>query len=339
MRSLGGLPGRKALLYVSEGLPQRPGEELYQQLQDTFGAVGLQEAARAGDIIDPSSESLAEDQTRLFDRVIREANAHQVTFYTLDAGGSVASPSLSAERSGTSILGNAGPSTFDAMRRQNLQQPLIDMAETTGGRSVLNTLDFEDALDDIAANFDVFYSLGYEPPEGGDGEFHRLEVRVRSPGLRVRHRTGYVDKRPDEKIADRVVSSLFFGYEKNPLAVEIDFGRAEEQSRDRYRLPVLIRVPIREVTLLPAGDERQGSLKIYVAVKDDEGAMSELHTADYPVEIPAARLAEALQKEIGYTVTLLVRSGSPTVGVAVWDEIAGNDSFVQKQVRVGNGRS
>ena len=44
VRSLAGLPGRKAVLYVSEGLPQRPGEELYQDLLDRFGISSIREA-------------------------------------------------------------------------------------------------------------------------------------------------------------------------------------------------------------------------------------------------------------------------------------------------------
>ncbi|MCP4201269.1 MAG: VWA domain-containing protein [bacterium] len=337
VRSLGGLPGRKAFLYVSEGLPQRPGDELYQQLQAIFGtAAGLQDAAGPGEDMNPSSEALAEDQTRLFGRVVREANAHQVTFYTFDATGSTGTSHLSAEAGGTLISGSGGRTAFDAVRQHNLQQPLIEMAETTGGRSVLNTFDFDDALDDVAANFDVFYSLGYSPPEGGDDEFHRIEVRLKNDsGLRVRHRTGYVDKRPEERIADRTVSTLVFDLEKNPLGVAIEFGRAEKQGRDKYHLPVLVRIPIRGVTLLPNGEHEEGRLKIFVAVKDDEGAISDLHTTDYPVRIPHASLDEARGKEIGHTLTLLVRGGLPKVAVGVWDELSGVDAFVHKQVRVG----
>ncbi len=54
-----------------------------------------------------------------------------------------------------------------------------------------------------------------------------------------------------------------------------------------------------------------------------------------PVRIPHESLAEALEASIGYTLTLLVRSGLPKVAVGVWDELSGTDAFVHKHVQVG----
>jgi VWFA-related protein len=335
VRSLAGLPGRKAFLYVSEGLPQRPGEELYQQLLDLFGLNRLEDPAGMGQFIDPAIESLGEDQTRLYDQVVREANSHQVTFYTLDASGAGSRRHLSADTAGTLIASDAGPGTFDRLRQHNLQQPLIEMAEATGGRSILNTFDFGSALDEVAGVFDSFYSLGYRPPEGGDGRYHKIEVRLTAPGLTVRHRSGYVDKRPEEMIADRTISSLLFDFEKNPLGVTISFGDWIKQGRNEFELPMIVRIPIRGVTLLPGDDQHEGRLRIYVVVKDEEGGISELHEAPYPVNVPANLIQQALEQEIGYGVTLLVRPGLPKVAVGVWDELSGVDSFVHKQVRVG----
>ncbi len=332
VRSLAGLPGRKALLYVSEGLPQRPGEELYEQLQQIFGSQALRGANRPGAVIDPSIEALREDQTRLFNNVVREANAHQVTFYTVDASG----PGMTSLSASIWTGAVAGPRTvFDALRKQNLQQPLIEMAEATGGSSILNSFNFDEVLHRLAGDFDGFYSLGYSPAVGGDGTYREIKVRVKSPGFEVRHRSGYVSKAPAETIADRTLSSLLFGLEKNPLEVEIDFGDWKKTGRNKFDLPVLVRVPFRRVTLLPGNGTHEGRLKIYMAVKDEEGAISDIHQESYPLEVPAARLDEALGKEVGYMVTLQVRGGLPKVAVGVWDELSGVDSFVHKQTRVG----
>ena len=171
VQSLAGVPGRKALLYVSDGLPQRPGEELYLQFQDLFGLgvrVGL---AGRGGTIDPLIESMREGQTALFNGIARDANAHQVTLYTLDARGSAHAGSLSSA-SGDLAAGFAGPTYGANLRTQNLQEPLLGLADATGGSAVLNTSNFDDALTDLADDFDSFYSLGYRSPQGGDGKFH-----------------------------------------------------------------------------------------------------------------------------------------------------------------------
>jgi len=332
VRSLSGLPGRKAILYVSEGLPQSPGEELYQYMLDLFGESGLDGARTGSYFVDPSLEAVAEDQTELFNVIAREANANQVTFYTLDATGGRISSGISAElRTDTTIAG--GQTTLAAMRVMNLQQPLIDMAEATGGASVLNTFNFDEALVRIADDFDSFYSLGYMPTSGGDGKFHKIEVRVKHPALKIRHRTGYLDKPPEERVADRTIASAVFGLEKNPLEISVDFGDAKRIKKGKYHLPVMVRIPIRAITLVPGDSHEEGRLEMFLTVKDENG-ISDLHRQSYPVQIPNELISQAQEKDIGYSVTLEVRPGQPIVAVGVWDAISGLESFVHKPVRV-----
>ena len=71
--SLAGLPGRKAILYVSDGLPQRPGEALYQQMLDLFG--NALPAGAGGRSLDPFIEALEQDETHLLSRITQQANA------------------------------------------------------------------------------------------------------------------------------------------------------------------------------------------------------------------------------------------------------------------------
>lgn len=332
VRSLAGLPGRKGFVYVSEGLPQRPGEELYQELLNLFGAPALR-AAGPGPTLDPTIEAISEDESALFNEIVREANAHEVTFYTVDATGPGGSALLSAE-SPAQVSSAAGRTAFDILRQNNFQQPLVEMAAGTGGASLLNTFNFDKVLDELATDFDSFYSLGYRPLQGGDGDFHQIEVRVKDRSLKVRHRSGYVDKRPEEKVADRTISSLLWDLETNPHEMTIDFGRPEKQGRKKVQLPVVVRLPIREITLVRNGKREQGRLQFFVAVKDEEGGISDLHQSTYPVDIPRKLIAEARDKELGYSVVLLVRPGLAKVAVGVWDELSGTESFVHKQVRV-----
>ncbi|MEM7051344.1 MAG: VWA domain-containing protein [Acidobacteriota bacterium] len=335
VRSLAGLPGRKALLYVSNGLPQRPGEEAYQYLLDITGAAALRSASVSGVGIDPALEAIRDDEAPLFERVTREANAHQVTLYALDAGGSGGGSGLSADLNQIDTgVGDSGRVTLDALRANNLREPMIELAEATGGASVINTNNFGDGLARMAADFDTYYSLGYNSPRGGDGKYHKIQVRVKRPDLRVRHRTGYIDKPQTEKVADRTLSSLLLDLESNPLGIEVETGEPELHDRNRYLLPVLVRIPMRQVTLLPNGDTQEGRLQIYVVVKDEKGGVSDLHQHPYPVSIPTEMLEKARQTDVGYLARLELLSGKPKIAVGVWDELSGEESFVQRKVLV-----
>ena len=96
----------------------------------------------------------------------------------------------------------------------------------------------------------------------------------------------------------------------------------------------MVRIPIREISLLPQGETEEGRLRIYLVVKDEEG-ISAIHDEPYPVSIPRDLVAEARGREIGYSVRLKVRPGTPTVAVGVWDELSGVESFVHQRARVG----
>jgi len=203
---------------------------------------------------------------------------------------------------------------------------------------VLNTFAFGNALNGVAKDFDSFYSLGYRSHHGGDGKYHKIQVRVKRPGLKARHRDGFVDKPESERIADRTLSSLILNLEKNPLGINVDFGVPEKKSGD-YLLPVLIRIPFRGITLLPNGEIEQGQLRIYVAVQNEEGGISKTHEFPYPLSVPRDQVAAARNRDIGYSTTLKIRRGVPKVAVGVWDELSGTESFVHKSVFVGQKKA
>ncbi len=73
--SLAGLPGRKAILYVSDGLQMLPGEDLYYALNRKFGDST------------PLTEMRQFDASRRFQELTAHANSSGVTFYTIDAAG------------------------------------------------------------------------------------------------------------------------------------------------------------------------------------------------------------------------------------------------------------
>src|SRR5918993_235844 len=76
------------------------------------------------------------------------------------------------------------------------QDGLRTLAEQTGGIAVLDTNSFASSFDRIVQANSLYYMLGYYPPNHPqDGRFHKIEVRVKRPGLRVLARKGYASPR------------------------------------------------------------------------------------------------------------------------------------------------
>ena len=66
------------------------------------------------------------------------------------------------------------------------------LADDTGGFTVRNTNDLSAGAWRVAAESQVYYLLGFYPPEGkADREWRKLRVEVKRPGLTVRARKGY----------------------------------------------------------------------------------------------------------------------------------------------------
>ena len=70
------------------------------------------------------------------------------------------------------------------------------MAEDTGGEAIVNTNNFSGNYRRIIEQNSTYYMLGYYPREPkDDGKFHKISVKVKRPGLRVRAKKGYTARR------------------------------------------------------------------------------------------------------------------------------------------------
>ena len=179
VEDLAGLPGRKAILYVSDGLAMRAGEDAFYALNDKFiDSSVLLDAHRY-------------DATRRMQSLISQANANRVTFYTVDAGGLRTYSYMDASNQNIN-----GGSNIDQVHFSNMQSSLLFLAEETGGFAVINTNNFSPGLNKMAGDFGTYYSLGFSPGSGEQGRYHKIRVKLKEKqkGVRVRHREGFRDK-------------------------------------------------------------------------------------------------------------------------------------------------
>jgi len=71
-------------------------------------------------------------------------------------------------------------------------ESLARLSNETGGRTIVNSNTPWDRLKQVFADASAYYLIGYSPSrELADGKFHRIEVRVTRPSVRVISRQGY----------------------------------------------------------------------------------------------------------------------------------------------------
>jgi VWFA-related protein len=323
LRSLGGLDGRKALIYVGDGVPVQPGTDVFGQLQELCPAQAMQAHV--------TSQTVS--TTAPMRQVIADANANLVTLYMLEASGL---PSYaSAEHAGKPLI------SFELAREIDFdrQGSLTNLAQETGGRVALNGNDFSRDLAEIAADLNGSYSLGFTPERAGEGRVHEIRVEVRRPGLHAIHRSSYRDRTAEERLEGQVEAALIHGLDggssrTNPLGAALKLGAATPAEHGRVLVPVKVIVPFSALAFLPGGDARHGRVTIVIGNIDARGGMAPLQRKQLPLRISDADAKRVLASHLGYDVKLLVEPGRQRLAFIVRDDVAHLSSTVIQEIDV-----
>lgn len=314
---MSGLPGKKSILYLSDGLPMSPGMELFFEIQDRYRQ--------------PMAVSRARDyeSSDLFRSLVTAATASGVTIYTIDARGLGSELGMEAEsRTSRSVMGSAVALT-------NYQDSLIYMADQTGGLAVLNANNATDGLNRIANDIGTYYSLGYRLVPAGDDRRHRVEVRVKGrPKLKLNYKASFIEKSLAGRIADRVMSGLTFDLDDNPLGIELSASVPAPADNNRWTLPVSISIPLERIALIPDRDELVGYVVVYYAARDDEGKQSDLQQVEHQIRMTPEEYESRRREPTTFTASLLLEPGIYRISVGVRDQLTNQAGYARMRQSV-----
>ena len=169
-RILGGLPGRKNLIWVTGDLPFSfiPEDRTMTEaeLSENLPSMTTRrvEEHSAGNYAATFRASHAEE---IRETAARLASA-QVAVYPVDARGLSISTDIDAQ---------------DTMR---------EMARETGGRAYVNQNEIKVGVERAFADESAAYTIGYYPENKKyDGKYRSIKVKVKGSGLEIQHRRGY----------------------------------------------------------------------------------------------------------------------------------------------------
>jgi VWFA-related protein len=166
VRGLKGLPGRKSVLLISDGLNINT-ENRERILAALRGLTDL-------------------------------ANRSSVVIYTMDARG-LQTLGLTAADNVSSLSASKLEEKMSDRRSEffDTQSGLIYLAKQTGGFAVRNNNDLSGGIRRVLQDQTGYYLIGYRPeestfdPQTGQRHFNKLDVRVKRKGLQVRTRAGF----------------------------------------------------------------------------------------------------------------------------------------------------
>ncbi len=330
MQSMGGMPGRKALVYASDGVNARPGEALLQAWQNKFYSREREVGFSRG-----ASNILGLDISPEIERLARSANANRVTLYPVsaEAGRSVITPAeRTLDRQATTIRGGGmtWSDQIEATQTNNNRSGLQLMAHATGGLAAVRGGQFNRMFERVRQDFEAFYSIGYKHPDVSPGEQHRIEIKLKDESLkaRLRYRRNFRDRTREQRASDNTLAALMHGATDNPLDLSVHFENGTVDDEGYVAVPVNLLFPLNNIVLLPGERHHEGKLQIFIATRDSKGGTSPVQKLELPVRIANEQFLDAIQRNGRHKFTLRVKPGSHEIAVGLWDEVGDVTSTV-----------
>lgn len=309
--ALRAVPGRKTLVFFSEGLSIPP------SVQAQFVSV-IDAANRANVSIYPmDAAGLRTESTILQTRQGVQA-ASAATLGRDPSGDVVGRPMTEALERNEDLL------------RADPQSGLSQLADQTGGFLIANSNDLRSGFARIDSDMRNYYLLTYVPTRGEyDGRFRTIDVRVSRPNVRVSARKGYFAVRPSATGAPVLTyeTAPLAALERTPLpnAFPVRAIVLRFPERDRPGLvPVLVNVPMAGMGV-EAREMQPGfrsDVIVLVQFKDEAGQVIDKMSQRYQIEGEAGEEDGAARGEILFYREPVLGSGVYTMETVVYDAVA-----------------
>jgi VWFA-related protein len=305
---LAGVHGRKNLVWVSSSFPL--------MFDDPTGLGSPQELNRGNVSQDVQRASRSMSEAGV---VIYPVHAHgMVSAFAVDPATVQATPGARGRPMATAFTTLEGATApFDSGKT---------LAENTGGRAFSHSNDIAGAIRRAVDDARVTYLLGYSPTHGKwDGRFHEIQVKVKRPGLEVRHRKGYVafplEERGKVDTTHVLARTLRSPLEATAIPIGVNLERVE--ATDGSDMNVAIRVDPRPFTLEEKGGKWHGEVALVIAQTNAEGRTFRDYDKNILLHLTAAEREQLLTQGIVLNKRIKLRDDLLRLSVVVSDAPSG----------------
>jgi VWFA-related protein len=329
-----------AVNYVVRGLRELPGRKSIVLVSDGFRIFNRNEP------YSPVVEALR--------RLTDLANRASVVIYCIDARGLQTLGLTAAD----DVSGMSAAQIEDNLtdHRQNFydsQAGLMYLAQTTGGFAVINSNDMNRGIRRVLEDQNGYYLLGYIPdestfkPVAGRRPFHKVTVKVKRAGLRVRSRTGFFGV-PDLEAHEtphtregqlmRALTSPFAS-----AGIGLRLTSMFRNSPTGSYLFSMIHVDARDLTFsIDADGSHKADLDVLAISFGDNGRVVDQIDGTAHIRLKDVEYKSALQDGIVYSLSLPVKkAGAYQLRVAARDAVServGSANQFTEVSDIGKGR-
>jgi VWFA-related protein len=249
------------------------------------------------------------------------ANRLGYTVYPVDVQGI----DMAITANDASFQGPQGTDGFISSGWERASQDGMEfLARITGGRAILNSARLS-ALERVVEDTNSYYWLGFTPQWKGDDHHHRIAVRVRRPGLKVRSRGGFSDFSRATEAALAAQGMLLVGGGEQARRLVIEAGPLRKKDR-LLEMELTVAIPLADLTPIEQDGKWKVEATLSTASMDKTGSFSDLTEIPLHLTLPEKPAPDAVARyhtkmklrRIQQRLVVTVRD--PLGGGAVWGE-------------------
>lgn len=288
-RTLRMLPGRKQVVFFSEGFDARlvqgrdaraVAESMDDMQQTTAGAVWR---------LDPDAQYGSTNTMSILRGMSLALRGSDVVLHAVDI-------------QGVRVQNDASG------RRINSNESLFLVSNSTGGEVFKNSNDLTADLQQMLRRQEVVYVLGFRAPSARPGTFHGLTVKLKDvPGARAFHRAGYYETGSESQLERSLNTAEIVLNDIAQTDVRVSVLAAPiPTAGGNATVPVIVDINGDDV-LRAAAQSSDVTAEVFVYAFDDEGIVRDRMFQRLTIDV--AKQRERLRGGIKYVTTLSLTPG------------------------------
>jgi VWFA-related protein len=327
-RMLGGLPGRKNVVWLTSSLPFDLVPE-DRNISEAELMADLPGQGRQRSVSTNAAGTYASEARQMYATEIKEAESDlasaSIAIYPVDLTGLMSGMESSAGRGGSTYEDAALSNRAGAMmsaQEQN-QGTMEEVAAHTGGKAYKNQNEIKDGIALAVADEKASYTLGYYAEnKKWDGKFRNLKVKLDKGDTELRYRKGFyaVDPVVDKKanFDSEVASALQLG----APATQVSF-MAQAKPGDPGKVRVVFLVDASTLSAEDVGANKRINANFYASIYDANGKVLVTRSIKVDHAFDAATYQQILAKGVVTPMDMDLPAGAKQVRLAVLDNRTG----------------
>lgn len=222
------------------------------------------------------------------------------------------------------------------------------LAQQTGGLFIRNSNDLSRGIGRVLNDQSGYYLIGYVPEEStfksvkGRSEFHKIQVKVKRPGLHVRSRAGFYgvpdDERPrptNIRPARQLYAALTSPFASGDLSLKLTSFYGQDAARGAF-VRSLVHIDARDLTFTEEPDgTRKAVIDLAAITFGENGRPVDQNNYTYTIGVPAKNFEKLREEGFVYNAVLEVKKvGAYQLRVALRDARSGRVGSANQFIEV-----